>query len=388
MIFKPLITIIVGFVAVVIVIPLLLSAVGIDIVPGRGAGATSAVLLFRSGDNGVRWEPAIFVRGRRDPAPAHVYDVASDPTATTTLFAGTKGAGLWKSEDTGITWRPTRDSAGVMNPQSDIYRVVVSSSSPVIIHVAAYQDSRGRVFRSEDGGASFREIYFTGQKQYGVFDLFIPPGEPNTVMAATGEGRVLVSEDAGRRWRFSKVLRDPAARITMHPWYANEGYLLTSRGQMFRTYNRGATWEDLGLPSRVLRAANRRVIEHPFSRVSFTPGRVGAGRQTLRDAVVVDPYRPGLVYRTSNGSIMKSVDSGASWQILSTFIDGLNVPVGGVAVHPAERDTIMVSAGSAVYTSRDTGVNWSIASIPNQNPLREIYIHPYAPRVMFVAAGR
>lgn len=389
MIYKTIITIIVIFVAVVVVVPLILSAVGIDIIPGAGRSGNSTGILLRSADAGATWKPVVFHHDRREPEPDYIYDVATHPMATTTLFAGTKGAGLWKSEDAGETWNEVRDSAGALDPQSDIYRVVVSRSRPEIMYVAAYQASRGRVFRSEDGGISFHQIYFVGQQKYGVFDIYTPPGSSDTVLVATGEGRLLVSNDGGTHWRFSKVFRDPIARLAMHPWYGSEGYVLTSRGQLFKTYDAARSWTDLGLPNRTLREqANRRVIEHPYTRISFTPSRSAASRQTLRDAVVLDPYHPGVIYRTQNGSILKSVNGGSAWQSLSTFIDGLNVAVGGIAVHPRDPNTLVVSAGQAVYTSTDLGINWSIVPFSTTLPLREIYIDPEVPRIMFVATGR
>ncbi len=388
MIFKTIITIIVAFVAIVILIPLILSAVGIDIISGRGGGAQSTELLFRSEDGGEHWSPATFVRERRDPLPAYINDIATHPIATTTLFAATKSAGLWKSEDAGATWRQVRDSAGILDPQSDIYRVVISRSRPDVMYVAAYQESRGKVFRSEDGGKSFHQIYFVGQQKYGIFDIYTPPTDADTVMVATGEGRLLISNDGGKRWRFSKVLRDPLARLAMHPWYGNEGYLMTSKGQVYKTYDTGGSWSDLGLLNRSLRRTSSRVIEHPYTRLSFTTLRPGTARAPVRDALVPDPHHGGVIYRTSNGSIFKSVNGGSSWQPLSTFIDGLGVPVGGVAVHPREPDTLMVTAGQAVYTSKDLGINWSIVPFSSRLPLREVYIHLDSPRIVFIATER
>ncbi|TSD03726.1 MAG: hypothetical protein Greene071436_258 [Parcubacteria group bacterium Greene0714_36] len=388
MIYKTIIILVVGFIALVIVIPLILSAVGIDILSGTRGSAQSGGLLFRSKDGGEHWEPATFVRERRDPTPSYIYDVVAHPVATTTLFAGTKGAGLWKSEDAGMTWRQIKDTAGVMNPRSDIYRVAISKSKPDVMYVAAFQENRGRVFKSTDGGASFRQIYFVGRDKYGVFDIATPPADPDTIMAATGEGRLLVSNDGGERWHFSKVLRDPLARLVLHPGYSNEGYLMTSRGQVLKTYDGGISWTDLGIlrQSAAIREGNLRVIEHPYSRLAWFPSRSVYGG--ARDMLVPDPYQPGVMYRTNKGNLLKSADGGATWARFSTFIDGLGVRVGGIAVHPRNQNTLMVTAGQAVYTSRDLGINWSIVPFDKGSELREVYIHPDTPNVMFVVVGR
>ncbi|MEK7541285.1 MAG: hypothetical protein AAB533_00315 [Patescibacteria group bacterium] len=388
MIYKTIITVVVAFIALVIVVPLILNAIGIDILQGGGGSASGTGVLFRSGDGGAHWEEAKFLRERRGPLPAYIFDVAAHPTATTTLFAGAKAAGLWKSEDKGLTWRPVKDATGTLAARSDVYRVVISGGRPETMYVAVYQDSRGRVLKSEDGGASFREIYFVGQRRYGVFDLATSSISPDTVMAATGEGRLITSDDGGRRWHFAKVLRDPIVALSMHPRYPNEGYLLTSRGRTYRTYDGGMTWTDLGVPGQgaAMREGNRRVIEHPYSRLAWYPSRTVRGSVT--DVLAPDPHRPEVLYRTSRGVLLHSTDGGSVWQPFSTFIDDLQVPVGGVAVHPTEPNTLMVSAGEAVYTSRDAGINWSIMRIAGSDPLREIFIHPDDPAVVFIASGR
>lgn len=388
MIFKTIITVIVAFIVLVIAVPLLLSAVGIDLLPGGGSGRPGASLLFRSEDHGAHWEESKFIRDRRGPFPTYIFDVATHPTATTTVFVGTKSAGLWKSEDAGITWRQMRDAAGVLDPRSDVYRVVVSRARPEVMYLAVYQESRGRVLRSEDGGASFRQIYFVGRERFAVFDLATPPARPDTIMVATGEGRLLASDDGGKRWHFVKVLRDPIARLAMHPRYPNEGYLLTSRGQTLRTYDGGVSWTDLGLPVRgaVIREGNLRVIEHPYSRLAFFPSR--AIRGSVRDTLALDPHHTGVVYRTRGGNLLQSINGGAGWTPLSTFIDGLGVSVGGIAVHPSEADTLMVTAGQALYTSRDRGINWSIVPFAGRETPGRIYIHSDDPAVLFITSGR
>ena len=375
-----------AFLILVVFIPLLLSGVGVDITRGGDGGAGEAFVLRRSGDNGENWGMPTFVRERRDPMPREIFDIAFHPRDQQVLFAGTKSAGLWKSDDAGESWRPVRDRAGTLVPTSDVYRVVISRDRPEVMYLAIFQGNRGRVLKTEDGGSTFRQIYFVGQERIGVFDLYTPPAEPDKVLAASGEGRLLLSGDGGKRWRIAKTFRDPVALLAMHPTFHDEGYLLTSRGELFKTFDGGENWASQGIAGRRAARGTGRTIPHPYTRYSLTLFRFSSPR-TLSPVLAMDPYNPSRLYRTGVSGVEVST-GGSAWEELASFIDGKGVPVGGVAVHPVEAQTLFVTAGPALYTSTDRGVNWQIVPFPSRNLLRKIFINPRRTEMMFLTTAR
>lgn len=376
-----------AFLIIVVLIPLLLSGVGVDVAGGGGGNGAGGerIILFRSGDRGENWDAPDFAREGRGPSPREIFDIAFHTRDQQILFAGTRSAGLWKSEDAGASWRAVRDEAGVLDATSDVYRVAISPERPEVMYLAVYQGDRGRVLRTEDSGKTFRQIYFAGQERLGVFDLSTPPAEPDTVLAATGEGRLLVSNDGGKRWRIAQTFRDPVAFLAMHPAFPNEGYLLTSGNELFQTFDRGAAWSSQGV---IGRRGSSRAIRHPYTRVSiFSPFR--SPSETMPPvSLAIDPYNPAVLYRPDSAGILVSSNRGGAWEEMASFIAGLDVPVGGVAVHPVQADTIFVTAGPALYTSRDRGINWEVTSFSSGNRLREVFINPRRTEIMFITTAR
>jgi photosystem II stability/assembly factor-like uncharacterized protein len=92
---------------------------------------------------------------------------------------------LWKSVDGGATWTPTGA------PRGRVHDIVVP---PIPGRVYAAIGSQARVFRSDDGGATWRR--WNEGLPNRIQDLAIDPADPSRLYAATSRGVwVLVEED-------------------------------------------------------------------------------------------------------------------------------------------------------------------------------------------------
>ena len=400
MIVRVLLVILLAFIILIVLIPLFLGGVGFDIIPSAGGlgGRGENYLLVRSTDDGKVWDAPIFKKERRGRTPGAILDIAFHPNDSKVLFAGARGAGLWKSEDDGANWRQVIDRSGGLETRADVYKIGISRSRPEVMYLAAYQGGRGRVLKSEDGGASFKQIYFIGRERVPVFDLYTPPLNPDEVTAATGEGHLLETRDGGEKWRFAGVFREPITLFVVSPSSGAERYVVTGRGGLFKTFDGGRTWTDLEREGRVV--GRTTISRGPISRTSAGETEIrspyeglrffsfGFTDRTVRPSMAIDPYNTSVLYRAGPGGVLTSLDGGFLWTALSTFIDGLGVPIGGVATHPTRAETILVTAGQALYTSEDRGVNWKITPLAGRRPLAEIFIHPLKPEIMFITAGR
>ncbi|MFN2450075.1 MAG: WD40/YVTN/BNR-like repeat-containing protein [Candidatus Baltobacteraceae bacterium] len=188
---------------------LLVAVLGKEFAPDAGRG------LYRSADGGAHFTRVLAVNNTTGAS-----DAAFDPKHASIAYAGTfdflrrpwtmrsggPGSGLFKSTDSGVTWKRLTD-ARLNNglPSGNINRVGVSicPSDPRVIY--AFVPVRGgMLYRSTDGGKrwelrnasqdiNFRPFYFSQVRCH--------PANPQRVYAIGGA--LLVSDDGGRKFRYA-----------------------------------------------------------------------------------------------------------------------------------------------------------------------------------------
>ncbi len=389
MVAKTVYAILLIFVVLVVIVPLLLNMLGIPIGPGGGSGgsgvrgAARSGVLLRSSDGGQNWAAAEFNRDNRPALPSGIFDIAFHPADANVVFAGTRGSGIWKSEDAGAVWKKINDASHILQPGADVYKIAVSKINPAVMYLAAVQDRRGRVLRSDDAGASFREIYTVTRDGIGVFDLYTPPSFPDDIMIATGEGRLMASQDGGKRWRIARSQAEPLAILAVNAAFFGERYLITSFGTMAKTFDAGATWTELGSPAESAASPPTGQITHPYANWQFTLSRTAPSF-----TFAIDPQNPAMLYFTRDDALFSSSNGGFGWRKLTTLITGQGEALGGVAASPARGGTIFVAAGTDFYQSMDSGMSWSVKTISAGSSLKKIFVHPQKPEIIFVTTGR
>ena len=197
---------------------------------------------------------------------------------TTTALAGARPLAQWKLSST-LEGGP-------------IYAIASDPTSHVV-----YAGTRGGVFKSTDGGASW-SLATTGLGDTFVDDLTLDPNVPQTVYAATGAG-VFKSVDGAVSWspasRGLESVEDSLYALTTDGQVPQTVYVSVvgasdeGTGGVFRTSNGGASW------SRILKADEI-------------------------DGLASDRRLPQTVYAGGDGVVYKTSNGGQTW---SRFSQGL-----------------------------------------------------------------
>lgn len=185
--------------------------------------------LFRSADRGDSWSlveslwdhPARkgwFGGGYDDPG---IHSVCIDPRDSRHLTVGVSSGGVWRSDDGGSSWRQTGQGlrAAYLPPEQaytltnqDPHRLARCPTAPDVI----WCQHHNGIFLSEDGGETFNEIDTAVPSAFG-FAVAVHPADPDTawfVPAVKDECRVPVD----RRMVVSRT---------------------TDRGKSFKTFDGG-----------------------------------------------------------------------------------------------------------------------------------------------------
>jgi hypothetical protein len=123
-------------------------------------------------------------------------------------------------------------------------------------------------------------------------------------------------------------------------------------------------------------------------------GPFRGGRAMVAVGVRQDPH---VYYMGATGGVWKTVNAGASWEVVSDDDFG-TAAVGAIAVAPSDPNVVVVgmgesplrniasSQGDGVYRSTDAGQNWTHIGFGDVKQIGEIRIHPGNADVMWVAA--
>jgi photosystem II stability/assembly factor-like uncharacterized protein len=275
----------------------------------------------------------------------------------------------------------------------------------------------GGVWKSTDGGASFKPI-FDDMPVAAIGALAVAPSDPNIVWVGTGEAWVIrdvdmmgdgvyKSTDAGATWTHMGLPETGRiGRVIVHPTNPDIVYVCAlgrttgpqqERG-VFKTTDGGRTWnrvlfadENTGCSGlamdprnpNVLFAGTWQVVMHTWAMFSGGPGsaiyKTADGGTTWSKVESPGLPRPplgkidvafaatdsnrvyALIQTADQGSLWRSDDGGGSWKVASwdrTLIGRAGYYI-RLAVNPANPDEVLV-ASSSMHRSTDGGLTFPL----------------------------
>lgn len=260
------------------------------------------------------------------------------------------GRGMWRSTDAGDTWKFIG-----LEQSEHIARIRIHPVNPDIVYVAAIgnlwkpNEQRG-VFRSTDGGKSWKKILYVSDKA-GAGDLIMDPNNPRILYAATWQmkrsgfrmdsggpdSRLFMSKDGGDTWKdISKNKGLPGGPwgivgIAVSPVNSKRIWTIIEAkdGGVYRSDDGAKTWKKLN-QNRALRqrawyysritadTQNEDVVY--VMNVSYGVSRDGGKTFELKNAphgdhhdLWIDPNNNQRMVIADDGGAQVSNDGGENW---------------------------------------------------------------------------
>jgi CARDB len=211
------------------------------------------------------------------PYGGDVTAMAIDPTAPTTLYAGTRG-GVFKSTDGGASWAPMNVGLSHLG----IAALAINPTTPTTLYAGTLN---GGVFMSSDGAANWAPMN-TGLSDLIIYTLAIDSTTPSILYAGTSRSGVFKSTDGGASWA-----------------PMNAGLL---------NLNVVALAIDPTTPTTLYAGTGGGVFESTDGAVSWAPMNVGLSNQNV-STLAIDPTTPTTLYAGTQRGVFKSADGAASW---------------------------------------------------------------------------
>jgi photosystem II stability/assembly factor-like uncharacterized protein len=233
------------------------------------AGVEDAA-LFRSTDGGATWQELPGLRSHGSGAQwapgaggMCLHTILLSPNGNGRMFTAISAAGVFRSDDAGITWTPKNRglrSDFMPDPMAEVghcvHRIAMHASRPGTLFMQKHWD----VMRSDDGGESWQEVSGNLPSDFG-FAIDVHAHEPETVYVVPiksdsehyppeGKLRVYRSRSGGNEWEaltkglpqgdcYVNVLRDAMSVDALDPCGI---YFGTTGGQVYASADNGDSW--------------------------------------------------------------------------------------------------------------------------------------------------
>ncbi|MGH7392251.1 MAG: WD40/YVTN/BNR-like repeat-containing protein, partial [Candidatus Rokuibacteriota bacterium] len=296
----------------------------------------------------------------------NVSGLAIDPATPSTLYAGT-GRGTVKTLTGGVTW--TAAEAGL-----DVLSVLALATDPAA-SPTVYAGTGSGAFKSTNGGGAWTASN-AGLTNPFVRALAVDPVTPTTVYAGTGGG-VFKSLDGGSSWSLASsgpgsafvqvVAIDPVTPATLYAGTAIGVFKSIDGGGNWAAMNAGLGTTpsvrtlavDPAAPATLYVAtAGGGVLKSADGADSWTVANNGFGIAAVF-ALAVDPVTPGIVYAGTFGQgVFKTANGGDSWSPVNTGL-GLNSLVRALVIESASPTTVYAGTADGVFKSTNGGLSWN-----------------------------
>jgi photosystem II stability/assembly factor-like uncharacterized protein len=190
--------------------------------------------------------------------------ITIDEDSPTSVYAGTGGAGVFKSTNGGSSWTPTGLTAVSVNA------IEIDPSNPANIF-AGVGGTDGSLLKSFNSGTDWLFMN-VGLNDQTVYSIAFDPGTPGKMFAGTGDG-VYLSSNGGNSWSPSALTGVATYSLAVNTVNQNYAYAGTADG-FFISSDGGSTWnlDNSGLVNTIVQT-----IELDFTNSGIYIGSKGSG---------------------------------------------------------------------------------------------------------------
>ncbi|MBL8151003.1 MAG: hypothetical protein JNN15_13840, partial [Blastocatellia bacterium] len=366
--------------------------------------------LYKSVDGGANWRLIRTIPNGTSTGRIELARAASSPNM---MFASISNPNpftlmnLYRSNDGGENWTIVAGAPDYCGAQCFYNNVLkVDPQNPSVVYLGGVP-----LFRSTDGGMSFREVSTPQQFGFGlhadVHDIAFSPNDTSTIFVAC-DGGIFRSQDRGNSWlplnngistlQFQSVALDSTDPRRAIGGTQDNGTLLYTGSPVWSLIDfgdGGDTAIDFQSPL---------IFYHYYFRLFFARSDDGGNSFSLKidglpisssgattertlfyAPLTMDSINPSLLY-TGAQKLYKTINRAETWSAVSGDLTNGTGAVSAIAVSPSDPRTIFVGSSDAkVSKTDDGGISWQTVTmgLPNRAVTR-VAIDPTNSQLVYV----
>lgn len=329
---------------------------------GISGGGTSAKSgsIWKTIDGGKTWEAKNKLDEKTNIPQLDVISMAINPNDSKNIFVGTQSGVLLRSNNGGDSWEK-------LNFQSTkIYGLDIDPTNGSTVYASGIWSKRGKIFKSLDSGANWKEIFTTPAEGPLVVFLTVDRNNSKVIYISTSDKQMMKSQDGGDSWQNIYDGEEPITKIVLDKKNSNLLYATTLSGDLLRSLDGGKTIENISKNFSDLTKNNPNIY-----------------------AIETDFNNEGLVYAGGEAGLLLSRDAGNNWQIItSTINNSKTYPIKTIAVNSRNSNEIFYGSALATYKSIDGGINWTTSQFDGSQNIKILKYDPNDPSIVYVGLSK
>lgn len=326
-------------------------------------GASGVKGILKSEDGGDTYKAANVMDPKGDIDGISVNSLVMNPNDSDILYLGS-GQGIHRSDDGAGKWKHVLTGMRVGD-------ISVDPSKDTILYAAGITGENGRVLKSTDSGESWKEIYTEPSKSNPVLSVAISPANARIVVIGLQSGELIRSTDEGATWQLIRDFSNPIIDIEyVDPTTA---YILTQSSGLYVSSDQGSNW----LPVNVV------IQAQADDGLAYTKNT--AARTFYKAAY--DKRLKGVIFLASASGLVRTVDGGVTWNLMTLPVTNQTLQVSSVAINPTDSNTLYIAVGATMFKSTNGGVTWETKKLPTSQRIKHILINPDEPNKIYLGAG-
>lgn len=294
--------------------------------PGVFYAGTEGAGVLVSEDSGKTWVPrneGLTEAAEGTVSGYHIRCLVINPANPEIMYAGMAAFGVFKSDDGGVSWTAMNEMLG------DTFTKVlgIHPAKPDVLYLGT---DGGGMYRRSTGAAEWEEI-ISGMRNTYIKAMVMDAIDPNVIYVGT-DGGVSKTTDGGDNWVNLQSGPRYVLSLAIDPENGKVVYAGTDGSGLFKTEDGGDNWVSLGGDIWLAKGIAD----------EFAPPGEEAATTLLVTSLAVNPVSTSIVYAANPSGVFRSADGGQTWEKINTGLT--NTDIKSLTVTSAEPITVYVGS--------------------------------------------